>query len=189
MSSYSTRFDDAMTYVMAAFRPLRRKGTNIPYLAHLCATYAEVAEWGGDEDQQIAALLHDTLEDIPSASREMLEVRFGSRIAHLVAALSDTTETPKPPWRPRKEAYLKHLRMAEPEVKLISAADKLHNARAIVRDVRRDGPQTLSRFSGGVDGTLWYYRGVLEALGTGWEHPILDELRSQVDAMHALSRE
>jgi (p)ppGpp synthase/HD superfamily hydrolase len=186
-SCYGPRFDDAMALVVHAFRPVRRKGTTIPYLAHLCAVYALVAEAGGDEDQQIAALLHDTLEDIPDVDREQLAARFGSRVARLVEALSDSVDTPKPAWRPRKEAYLSHLRHEPAEVKLISAADKLHNARAIVTDLRRDGPSTLLRFSGQAEGTLWYYEAVLEALGAGWDHPLLAELSASVADMRRLA--
>jgi (p)ppGpp synthase/HD superfamily hydrolase len=148
-----------------------------------------VAEWGGDEDQLIAALMHDWLEDIPGASEAALAQRYGERVARLVKALSDTTVTPKPPWLERKQAYLAHLASAPAEVKLISAADKLHNARSVRRDLELVGESVWSRFSATREQTLWYYGAVLNALATGWEHRLVDELRREVEALHRAAAE
>ena len=182
---YSTRFDDAVAFALDAFRAIRRKGTDTAYVTHLLAVTALVGEAGGDEEQLMAAVLHDVLEDVPTVDAAALRSRFGERVARLVEALSDTTETPKPPWRPRKEAYLAHLRGQPAEVKLISAADTLHNATTLVRDLRADGVATFARFSGGREGTLWYYSAVHAALADGWSHWLVDELGAAVDAMHA----
>jgi len=116
-----------------------------------------------------------------------LRDRFGERVAGLVLALSDTLVHPKPPWKGRKERYLAHLRTEPHDVKLISAADKLHNCGTIVRDHRATGDAVFSRFSASKEQTLWYFRSCVDALGDGWEHPLLEELRRMVDELHALS--
>jgi (p)ppGpp synthase/HD superfamily hydrolase len=181
---YSRRLDEAIALAVDAFRNEVRKGTDIPYLAHLLQVMVIVAEHGGDEDQMIAAVLHDYLEDIEGASADELRRRFGDRVATLVLGLSDTTVRPKPPWEERKRAYVVHLADAPAELKLISAADKLHNARSIVHDLAANGDAVWDRFTGRRDGTLWYYRALVEALGQGWWSPLLDELTSTVAAMH-----
>ncbi len=180
---YGPRFDDALLLAAQAFRETRRKSTGIPYIAHLLQVTATVAEHGGDEDQLIAALLHDYLEDVEGSSVEQLGVRFGEHVAWLVQELSDTVTRPKPPWRGRKERYLVHLRTAPPEVKLISAADKLHNIQSCVRDYETCGEAMWLRFRGRKEGTLWYYQQCREALRQRWDHPIVDEVSSQLDLL------
>ena len=182
---YSDRLDRAVALVTRAFRNKRRKGTQIPYLSHLFQVMVYVAENGGDEDQLIAALLHDYLEDIDTATVDEVREHFGERVAEMVAGLSDSTTTPKPPWKERKTAYLAALASKSPAIKLVSCADKLHNARSIHRDFRNVGDALWDRFTADRDQTLWYYRGVVRALGTGWSHPLLDELRAEVRALHA----
>lgn len=183
MSAYSPRFDEAVALAVDAFRGVHRKGTTIPYVTHLFAVTALVGEHGGDEDQLIAAVLHDWLEDIDGAERAELERRFGPRVARLVEALTDATVRPKPPWRERKEHYLAHLRGQPSEVKLVSAADKLHNCTAIRRDLAVVGDGLWSRFAGRRDGTLWYYGSVVDALGENWSHPLLARLDAEVAAL------
>lgn len=153
------RFDQALQMASQLHRTQVRKESGVPYVAHLLAVAALAIEHGADEDQAIAALLHDAVEDqggLPTAAR--LRATFGDRVHDLVMALTDATVVPKPPWRARKEAYLAHLRHAHPDALLISAADKVHNARSIVEDHAAVGPALWGRFSGGRDGTLWYYR-------------------------------
>ena len=141
-----------------------RDGPAIPYVAHLMTVAALVLEHGGDEDEAIAALLHDGPED--QGGQETLDdihSRFGRRVAGIVEACSDTFETPKPEWRPRKELYLDHLRKTtSPSVFLISVADKVHNLRSILEDYRRIGDRLWERFIGKRDGTLWYYAELLK---------------------------
>lgn len=185
--AYTGRFDDAVAFALDAFRPVTRKGSAIPYVTHLFAVTALVGEHGGDEDQLCAAMLHDWLEDVEGAELPVLEARFGERVARMVAALSDSVGHPKPPWKPRKEAYLAHLRYQPDDVKLVSCADKLHNCRTLVMDVRAHGPGTFERFTGKQDGTLWYYRAVTDALAHGWDIPLLHELAREVAVLHALS--
>lgn len=186
-TGYSERFDRAVAIATRDFRSITRKGTDVPYITHLFAVTARVGEAGGDEDQLIAAILHDWLEDVRTASAQQLTEQFGERVTRLVLALSDTIEFPKPPWRERKESYIAHLREQPAEVKLISACDKLHNATTLLRDARRDGVATFERFTGRREGTLWYYDAVADALASGWEHPVLDELREVVTQLRALS--
>jgi GTP pyrophosphokinase len=185
---YSERLDQALGFVATAFRHQIRKGSGVPYLSHLLAVAALVSEHGGDEDQTIAALCHDYLEDIEGATSEVLERKFGPRVARFVEALSDSNTHPKPPWAERKQAYLARLATEPPELKLISAADKLHNAMSIVRDHRAIGDAVWDRFTATREQTLWYYEQVLTALGTGWTHPLLDDLERAVAELQAVAR-
>jgi (p)ppGpp synthase/HD superfamily hydrolase len=182
-AAYSNRFDEAVALAVEAFRPVVRKGSGVPYITHLMSVCALVGEAGGDEDQLIAAILHDYLEDIPGASASELERRFGARVARMVGALSDSTGEPKPPWRARKEAYLAHLRHEPDDVRLVSCADKLHNCRSIREDLAERGPEVFERFQGKRDGTLWYYQELVVALSEGWDHPMLRRLAREVEAL------
>ncbi|MBN2797823.1 MAG: HD domain-containing protein [Deltaproteobacteria bacterium] len=193
--AYSERLDQATLLAVRSFRGLYRKGSTVPYITHLFAVTALVGEYGGDEDQLIAAMLHDYLEDIPSATYEGVRDQFGDRVARFVLALSDTTVSPKPPWRDRKTKYLAHLRAKEPALKLISAADKLHNCHATLLNVRSQGDSCYERFNDEIadvfetkaEGVLWYYRSLVEALEEGWDDPLLEALRAEVIALHEAS--
>jgi (p)ppGpp synthase/HD superfamily hydrolase len=140
-----------------------RKASSVPYISHLMGVASLVLEFGGDEDMAIAALLHDVVEDCGGAPMlKEVKRRFGSRVAKIVEGCTDSDTYPKPPWRARKEAYIRHLKTADAETILVSAADKLHNVRSIVSDYREVGEAIWARFSGGRDGTLWYYRALLQ---------------------------
>ena len=155
----STRFEEALVYATRLHATQPRKGTDIPYVSHLLAVASLVIEAGGTEDEAIAALLHDGPED-QGGLKVLKEIRdrFGVPVGKIVAACSDTFETgPKPEWLGRKQAYLDHLHTATPSVRLVSCADKLHNARAILADYRRHGEALWSRFNAGRDDILWYY--------------------------------
>jgi (p)ppGpp synthase/HD superfamily hydrolase len=155
----SGRFEEALILACQLHARQRRKGTEIPYVSHLLAVSSLVLENGGDEDGAIAALLHDAVED--QGGRPTLDEihrRFGPRVAAIVEGCTDSDTVPKPPWRARKERYIAHVRGALLEVQRVSAADKLHNARAIVRDLRHEGGAVWERFGAGRDGILWYYR-------------------------------
>lgn len=166
----------------------RRKGTAIPYLAHLMAVSALVLEHGGDEEQAVAALLHDAIEDCGAEHEATIAERFGPRIAVIVRACTDAEVIPKPPWRARKEAYLAHLEHAGPDALLVSACDKLHNARAIVEDLREHGPAMMARFNAGRDGTLWYYRALADAFTRLLPGRLAGELARTVEEMERLAR-
>jgi len=185
----SSRFQDALTFAVELHNGHTRKGTNIPYIAHLLAVTSLVIEHGADEDEAIAALLHDAIEDQGGAeTREEIRRRFGVRVVEIVDGCTDTDVTPKPPWRPRKEAYLAHLRSASPSALLVSAADKLHNARAILADYRLLGESVWKRFKGGREGTLWYYRSLVTAFREAAAAPLrlveeLDRIVSEIERL------
>lgn len=184
----SERFEDALQYACRLHQRQRRKGTGVPYVAHLLSVAALVLEDGGDEDQAIAALLHDGPEDQGGqATLDDIRRRFGDGVADIVAACSDTFEKPKPAWRPRKEAYLQHLQDAPPEVLRVSLADKLHNSRSILRDLRTLGEPVWERFMGGRDGTLWYYHALVQIFQQRFSSPLVVELQQVVNEMTLLA--
>jgi len=136
-----------------------RKASTIPYLAHLMGVASLVLEAGGDEDLAIAALLHDVVEDCGGAPMlKEVRRRFGARVAKVVDGCTDADTYPKPPWRERKEKYIRRLKTEDADTRLVSAADKLNNVRSILSDYRELGESVWSRFNGGREGTLWYYR-------------------------------
>jgi (p)ppGpp synthase/HD superfamily hydrolase len=158
-----SRFRKAFLFAADKHAPQARKCSTIPYIAHLIGVASLVLEAGGDEDLAIAALLHDVVEDC--GGKPMLkevERRFGKRVAKIVDGCTDTYIDPKPPWRERKEGYLRHLKTADAATRLVSAADKLNNVRSILSDYREIGESVWLRFNGGREGTLWYYRALLE---------------------------
>lgn len=179
MTALSARYAQALTYAHELHLTQRRKGTDIPYVAHLLTVSALVLEHGGSEDEAIAALLHDAVEDQGGApTLAAIKQRFGDEVAAVVAGCSDTDVMPKPPWRERKEHYVAHVASASRSVRLVSAADKLHNARSILADLRVMGDATWQRFSGGKDGSLWYYRALINAYRSASDAPtkLVDEL-------------
>lgn len=182
------RLSDAFSYAAALHAEQRRKISGEPYLTHLMAVAAIVLEHGGDEDETVAALLHDAVEDQGGKpTLEQIRRRFGNRVAEIVDGCSDADETPKPPWRGRKEAHLARLRGASASVRLVSAADKLHNARCLLREYRRRGDEVWDHFYGGRDGTLWYYRAVVDALKHAGASPLLEELDRAVAEIERIS--
>ncbi len=180
------RFVDALEFARAAHGDQVRKGTRIPYLSHLLGVASLVLDAGGVEDLAIAGLLHDTVEDTNITVEDVAEA-FGERVAAIVAACSDTQERPKPPWRERKERYLAHLDSPETstDVLLVSVADKLHNARAILADYRAVGNDLWNRFNVGRDGQLWYYRSLVEVFRLRRPGAMADELERVVDELEA----
>jgi (p)ppGpp synthase/HD superfamily hydrolase len=188
----SKKFDEAFLYAHELHGDQGRKGTTRPYIAHLMGVCAIVLTHGGDEDQAIAALLHDAVEDCGGAPR-LAEIRekFGERVARIVAGCTDTDQVPKPPWRERKEAYVAHLRSAPDDVRLVSAADKLYNVSEILADYRTLGEHLWQRFSGGRGGTLWYYRALVDAFragGTSLEvEALVDELDREISELERLT--
>ncbi len=166
------RFSAALTVAAELHAGQWRKNQErkIPYLAHLMAVTALVLEHGGDEDAAIAALLHDAVEDQggkfqggADALRSYIEMRFGQIVRQIVDECSDTDVIPKPPWRQRKEAYIAAIPHKSPAALLVSCADKVHNARSLIRDFRQVGDNLWERFAGKKKGTLWYYRELADA--------------------------
>jgi len=174
------RLSSAFTYAERLHRSQTRKGNDIPYVAHLMAVCATVLEWGGDEDVAIAALLHDAAEDQGGIKTlTAIRTRFGDRVADIVEACSDSItadKAVKAPWQARKEATVKKLRTVNRDVALVTAADKLHNLTALVRDVRRDGAETMKRFNAAPDKVVWYHAAVAEALIAHRDSAPVDEI-------------
>ena len=163
-SFLTDRFVSALQFAHDVHRSQIRKDTTIPYVSHLLSVAGLVLESGGDEDLAIAGLLHDAVEDAEEISGEEMSDRirskFGDRVADIVDGCSDAKSSPggsKPPWRSRKEAYIKHLRSASDEVLRVSIADKVHNARSIATDQDRLGAELWTRFSSTSEESRWYY--------------------------------
>ncbi|MBB5164219.1 HD domain-containing protein [Mycobacterium sp. AZCC_0083] len=159
----SERFDEALTYASDLHRTQTRKGGDVPYIGHLLSVASLIIEGGGTETQAIAGLLHDAVEDQGGAP-VLADIRekFGDDVATIVAECSDTDIVPKPPWKKRKQDYIDHLGDASEATILVSLADKLDNARAILRDYRIAGPELWQRFSvHDPQQHLWYYRSLL----------------------------
>ena len=174
------RYKHALEFAFDLHARQERKGSGVPYVAHILGVSSLALEYGADEDEAIAALLHDAAED--QGGREVLHEigrRFGDKVAAIVEGCTDSLEEPKPPWRARKEAYLRHLSAAPESVQLVAACDKLYNARAILNDYRKLGEALWPRFAGGRDGVLWYYGALIGALSVS-QH-LREELRRAVD--------
>jgi (p)ppGpp synthase/HD superfamily hydrolase len=185
--TYGEKLETAFIYAFKLHRDQYRKGTRVPYITHLLAVAAIVGENGGTENEVVAALLHDAPEDQGGeATLEDIRARFGDEVAEIVAGCTDTYEDPKPPWRERKENYVAHLAGASDSVRLVSAADKLHNARTVLADYRALGENLWDRFNGGREGTLWYYRAIVEGLEKG-DDPLVEELDRVVTELERLA--
>ncbi|MBW4519616.1 MAG: HD domain-containing protein [Scytolyngbya sp. HA4215-MV1] len=183
----SDRFTAALTFATQLHAQQTRKGTPIPYIAHLLAVTSLALEHGATEDEAIAALLHDAVEDQGgAATREAIRQHFGETVVAIVDGCTDTDRTPKPPWQERKQAYLDHLPTASASVRLVSACDKLHNARSILSDYRVLGEAVWERFKGGKAGTLWYYRSLVQAFRQNDSIPLIDELDRVVSELAAI---
>jgi (p)ppGpp synthase/HD superfamily hydrolase len=182
----SPQFSHALVWAADLHRHQVRKGPKaIPYVGHLLAVASIVIEFGGTEDEAIAALLHDAVEDQGGAPiLAAIRARFGDHVAAIVDGCTDTDQQPKPPWQARKESYIAHLAEAPPSVLLVAAADKLANARSILADLRESGEAVWQRFSCSKQQSLWYYRSVVEALRpTGLNRSLFTELEAAVAQM------
>ena len=183
----SNRFEQALVYAAQVHENQVRKGSDIPYLSHLLSVAALVLEDGGDEDEAIAGLLHDAVEERGSLEiREAILVQFGERVASIVDACTESCTIPKPPWRDRKLRYIEQMRHACPSVLRVSMADKLHNARSILADRDREGEAVWEKFKGGKAGTLWFYRSLLEIYRLGGTNFLLSELNRIVEQLENL---
>lgn len=171
------RFHDAIRYAADAHEGQTRKGTSVPYFSHLLAVASLVLEAGGDEDEAIAGLLHDAAEDAGGRARlDDIRARFGDRVAGIVEACTDSWTTPKAPWLERKRAYVEHARQLQPDALRVSCADKVHNAWAILRDLRIHGDGAFSRFQAPPDDVLWYYEALVKAFRQAGGGPLVEEL-------------
>ena len=177
---FPSRFAEALRSAADLHATQVRKGTNIPYIAHLLGVASIALHHGADEDEAIAALLHDAIEDAPKALgadwvRRWLRYRFGGRVLDIVEGCTDADVQPKPKWRVRKEAYVAHVAKASASVVLVSASDKLHNASAILADYREVNENLWDRFNSDAKkaGVIGYYRGLVRAYQSTGHHPRL----------------
>ena len=187
----SNKFEKALVYATRVHGDQTRKKTGIPFVAHILGVTAIALEYGANETEAIAALLHDTVEDCGGAERlHDIREKFGDDVAKIVDGCTDTYETPKPPWLERKRAYINHLGDSDSCTRLVSASDKLHNTRAILAELRRHGLEVFERFAGKKDGTLWYYRTLVTAFGQHGDHAdLIDELDRVVTEIEKLSED
>jgi len=183
VTELTRRFVTALAFASERHSEQRRKGTEVPYVSHLLGTCALVLEAGGDEDEAIAALLHDTLEDQVATFDEIVE-EFGESVAAIVRQCSDTEKVPKPPWKERKTAYLEALAHHSPPAILVSNADKLHNLRTIVADYWQVGEELWERFNPDSD-QVWYYSALAEVF-TDVDSPLAEELLASIGELKHL---
>jgi (p)ppGpp synthase/HD superfamily hydrolase len=185
----SERFTTALTYATQLHAQQVRKGSGVPYIAHLLGVASIALEHGANEDEAIAALLHDAIEDQGgAATREEIRRRYGDNVTAIVDGCTDADSIPKPPWRQRKEAYIAHILTASSSVRLVSAADKLYNAQSILKDYRIVGESLWERFQGGRTGTLWYYRSLVDAFKKTEVTPLVEELERVVLELEMLTK-
>jgi (p)ppGpp synthase/HD superfamily hydrolase len=185
-----SKLPTALALALDAHKKQIRKGTKIPYISHPMAVASIALEYGATEEQAVAALLHDAIEDGGDTYVDSIEALFGSHILNLVQGCTDGTPDhtgKKAPWLERKTAYLEHLQQASDEILLVSCSDKLHNARAIVSDLINEGPSVFERFSSTTEQTLWYYRQLANVF-TNRKTPPAKALESAVSQMEALSQ-
>ena len=179
---------DAVAYAASVHAAQVRKGTNIPYLSHLLAVASLVIEHGGTEDQAIGGLLHDVVEDCGPEHEPVIRRRFGDSVAEIVLGCTDAVpdaDGGKPPWRERKEAYIRHLESASSSVLLVSCCDKLHNARSILSDYRAIGDRVFERFTANKGDVLWYYRSLAEVFGRKGVSPAAELVQTVDDLVRA----
>ena len=183
------RFLDAVEYAFYLHAGQKRKGTQTPYISHLMGVSSLVLEHGGTEDEAIAALLHDAVEDQGGKDTlEAIHTLFGSKVATIVKGCTDTFDTPKPPWKQRKETYIKHLlQTRNKSVRLVSASDKLHNARAILADYRQHKEKLWKRFNVGKNDQLWYYGELVKVFRRKGPRSLAAELDSVITALKDLT--
>jgi (p)ppGpp synthase/HD superfamily hydrolase len=194
MTKNSHRLSDALSVALDAHQGQMRKGTEIPYVSHVMGVAALVFEFGGTEDQAIAALLHDAIEDGGEEYSARIAEEFGSKVIGIVRGCTDgtaeskaaaaTEESKRIDWKRRKDLYLIHLAEADEDTLLVSACDKLHNARSISSDLRIVGPTVFERFTTGREGTSWYYNEIVRILEDK-KSPVATPLRQAVDAFES----
>ena len=184
----SHRFDDALAFAAATHRSQIRKGSGIPYIAHLISVCALTLEYGGSEDCAIAALLHDAVEDQGGLDMaQTIAERYGPLVRDIVLECSDSSDQTKAPWQARKGSYLRQISAKSSEAILVTSCDKLHNATSILHDLRTVGPAVFERFTAGRDGTLWYYRSLVTALSPRAPAPLAKRLDQTVSAVERLA--
>lgn len=177
MTKLTPRFDEAFAYAHRLHADQVRKGTTAPYIGHLMGVASIVMDDGGTEDEVIGGLLHDAAEDHGGRARlDDIRARFGEAVARIVEDCTDSWDTPKGPWAERKRAYVDHARHLPPSSLRVSAADKVHNAYAILRDLRNSGETVWERFNAAPDDVMSYYEGLVRAFREAGGGRLVDEL-------------
>jgi (p)ppGpp synthase/HD superfamily hydrolase len=185
---FSRRFEKALVYAARIHGKQVRKRTHRSYIGHLLSVASIVIEFDGDEDMAIAALLHDAVEDQGGLPRlQDIGRKFGKKVAHIVDGCTDSYATPKLPWIDRKRAYLERIPKEAAEVRLVSTADKLSNARETLQDVRAHGVEVFESFAGKKDGTLWYYQALVDKFSEAESSALVEELARVVTELKRLS--
>jgi len=192
--AFNDDFTEAVAFATRLHASQMRKETDIPYISHLIGVAGLVLEHGGGRDAAIGALLHDSIEDQgqsyqggPDALKAEIRQRFGETVLKIVEGCTDSETVPKPLWEERKRRYITHLAEVPEAVRLVSCADKLHNARAIVSDIRVMGDALFERFKGGKSGTLWYYRALADTFLKLGPMRLAQELVRTVEQMEQLA--
>ncbi len=188
----TNRFVEALGYAAELHLYQRRKGKGQPYVGHLLGVAAIVIQHGGGEDEVIAALLHDAVEDQGGLPRlDEIREKFGDRVARIVDGCTDSYEVSgeKREWGERKRAYIEKVAHEPEDVRLVSAADKLANAREILSDYRAEGDAVFDRFTGRKDGTLWYYSTLVQVFRKAGSNPLIDELDRVVRELKRLAKQ
>jgi len=181
MKKLSHKFEEALVYATKLHAQQVRKTSNTPYVSHLLSVAALVLEDGGSEVEAIAALLHDAIEDQGGdKTRQEIYRQFGTEVGDIVEGCTESDIIPKPPWRERKLAAIEKLRSASASVRRVVLADKLHNARSLLTDLHRYGISVWDSFKGGKDGTLWFYRSLIESDKHNGSSSLTDELERVV---------
>jgi (p)ppGpp synthase/HD superfamily hydrolase len=186
-SQLTERFEEALVFAHQLHRLQVRKSSGVPYIAHLLSVTALVLEAGGSEDEAIAALLHDAVEDQGGAATgEQIRQRFGDIVTEIIDGCTESDTIPKPPWQERKQSYLEHLHNASPAVLRVSLADKLHNARSLLADYYQQGESILTQFKGAKAGTLWFYRSIVRVYqehSANWQVQELERVVIQLEQL------
>jgi (p)ppGpp synthase/HD superfamily hydrolase len=183
-----SRFEDALVFAARMHADQTRKQSDVPYIAHLLGVASLVLEDGGDEDEAIAALLHDAVEDQGGLrTLEEIRTRFGEKVARIVEFCTDAYTQPKPAWRNRKESYIASIEFGDRSAWRVALADKVYNARATLKDVLREGDRAWTKFNGGKEGTLWYYRELLNQFSKVYRGELFEEFKEIVEKLMRLS--
>jgi (p)ppGpp synthase/HD superfamily hydrolase len=182
------RFEQALVYATRLHAQQVRKATGVPYISHLLSVTALVLEAGGNEEEAIAALLHDAVEDQGgAATRTEIYHQFGEQIVAIVDDCTEFRTEIKPPWRDRKLHYIEQLRRGSPSARRVALADKLHNMRSLLFDYRQQGEAIWSVFSTGKEGMLWFYHSLLKMYREVAPSPMVEELARVVAELEQLS--
>jgi (p)ppGpp synthase/HD superfamily hydrolase len=184
----TSRFTKALLYASRIHGGKLRKKTKIPDIGHILGVTAIALEYGANETEAIAALLHDAVEDAGGKARlRDIERKFGRAVAKIVDGCTDSYEDPKPPWLDRKKTYVAHVRNAPIPTKLVSAADKVQNVRSLLRNYREEGDNLWQRYNSGKQGALWYYRALVKAFAGRRIRPLVQELDRTLSELESLA--